>query len=47
MVLRSGEQECEVGANVGGPERDDEDDLDREEDVCISNTSSESESESS
>ena len=45
-AVRSGE-EVKVWANGGGPERDDEDDLDREEEVCISNTSSESESESS
>ena len=50
-ALRSGEEECEVvanngGGNGGGPERDDDDDLDREEGVCISNTSSESESKS-
>jgi len=46
-ALRSGEEVCKVWRNGEGPERDDEDDLDREEEVCISNTSSESESESS
>ena len=46
-ALRSGEEVCKVWMNGEGPERDDEDDLDREDEVCISNTSSESESESS